>query len=82
MLLSKSFEDRADLTGRSISGRQTPIARQILLRLFDGKLAWTPHKDEGLYEFTGRVKFDAVLNGIGLTQGVVAVRGFEPRSRG
>jgi hypothetical protein len=37
---------------------------------------------EGLYEFTGRVKFDQLLSGIVVTQGVVPVRGFEPRFDG
>jgi hypothetical protein len=54
----------------------------VLSRLVDGRIAWTPRKDEGVYEFSGRVKFDRLLHGVVVTQGVVPVRGFEPRSRG
>ena len=67
---------------RSLMRRQTPLARQVLSRLLDGRVAWTPRKDAGLYEFAGRAKYDRLLSGIVVTQGVVPVRGFEPRSRG
>ena len=67
---------------RGLLRRQTPLARQVLARLLDGRIAWTPRKDEGLYEFTGRAKFDRLLSGVVFTQGVVPVRGIEPRFRG
>jgi hypothetical protein len=56
--------------------RQTPLARQVLSCLLDGRIAWTPRKAEGLYEFSGRVKYDQLL-GIVVTQGMVPVRGFD-----
>ena len=62
--------------------RQTPIARQVVSRLLDGRIVWTPHRDEGIYEFAGRAKFDRLLSGVVFTRGMVPVRGFEPRSRG
>jgi len=67
---------------RGLLKRQTPIARQVLSRLLDGRIVWTPRKDEGLYEFAGRAKFDRLLSGLVVTSGMVPVRGFEPRSRG
>ena len=67
---------------RGLLRRQTPLSRQVLSWLLNGRIAWTPRKDEGLYEFAGRVKFDKLLSGIVVTRGMVAVRGFEPRSRG
>jgi site-specific DNA recombinase len=67
---------------RELVGRQTPIARQVLAKLLDGKVAWTPRREDGLYEFAGRVRFDQVLKGIVHTESLVAVRGIEPRSRG
>ena len=67
---------------RRLLHRQTPLARQVLARVLDGRIAWTPNKDAGVYEFVGRAKFDKLLSGIVSTGGMVAVRGFEPRSRG
>jgi hypothetical protein len=49
---------------RSLLKRQTPIARQVLARLLDGKIAWTPRTDQGIYEFCGKATFDRVLAGI------------------
>ena len=62
--------------------RQTPIARQVLMRLIDGRIAWTPRKEEALYQFAGRVKFDRLLSGVVFTGSLVPVRGFEPRFQG
>ena len=67
---------------RALLKRQTPIARQMLSRIIDGRIVFTPHRDETVYEFAGRANFDRLLPGILLPQGVVPVRGFEPRSRG
>jgi hypothetical protein len=66
---------------RELLHRQVPIARQVVTQLLDGRIVCTPHRDERLYEFAGRVKFDQLLSGIVFTQGVVPVRRFEPRSR-
>jgi hypothetical protein len=72
--LRKRLED-----WRGLLKRQMPYTRQILSQLLDGRIAWTPRRSEGLYEFKGRAKFDQLLSGIvvTLTQGMVAVRGFE-----
>ena len=67
---------------RELLRRQTPLARQVLTHLLAERIVWTPNKEEGLYEFTGRVKYDRLLSGVVFTRGVVAVRGIEPRSRG
>ena len=67
---------------RGMLRRQIPLARQVLSCLLDGRIGWTPRRQERLYEFAGRVRFDGILSGFVLTQGVVPVRGFEPRSRG
>jgi hypothetical protein len=67
---------------RQMLGRHTPLSRQIVMRLLDGKIAWTPHRDAGVYAFTGKATYDQLLSGLVVPQGVVAVRGFEPRFRG
>ena len=67
---------------RGLLRRQTPVARQVLARLLDGRIVWTPSKEERTYAFAGRVKFDRLLSGVVFTQSMVAVRGIEPRSRG
>ena len=54
---------------RGLLTRQTPIARQVLSSLLAEKIAWTPRKEEKLYEFTGRAKFDRILAGIVNTEG-------------
>ena len=63
---------------RGLLRRQTPLARQVLGRLLDGRISWTPRKDQGVYEFVGRARFDRLLSGIVFTRGVVPVRGFAP----
>ena len=42
---------------RELLARHTPQARQILSRLLDGRLVFTPREEEdvGYYEFTGKV---------------------------
>ncbi len=67
---------------RQLLSRQTSGARQIMLRLLDGRIVCTPNERERLYRFAGRVKFDQLLSGVVPTVGLVSVRGFEPRSRG
>jgi hypothetical protein len=58
---------------RGLLKRQMPFTRHILSQLLDGRIAWTPRRNEGTYEFKGRVKFDQLLSGIVVTQGMVAV---------
>ena len=67
---------------RGLVKRQMPLSRQVLTELLDGRVAWTPRKDEGRYDFAGRVTFDGLPSGTVVTQGVVAVRGIEPRFDG
>jgi hypothetical protein len=63
---------------RGLLTRQKPLARQALSQLLDGRIAWTPRKAEGLYQYKGRVKFDELFSGIiELPLSVVAVRGFD-----
>ncbi len=61
---------------RGLLRRQVPLARQVLDRLLDGRIAWKPNREKGLYEFAGRVQFDRLLTGVVLTRSMVAVRGF------
>jgi hypothetical protein len=49
---------------RSLLGRQTPVARQILTKLIDGRLVFAPHPDEQLYRFTGTVTLGNILQGL------------------
>ena len=53
---------------RALLGRQVPIARQIVTKLLDGRLVFTPRKDRA-YEFTGRVSIGRLLQGIVLPSG-------------
>ena len=52
---------------RGLLRRQAPLTRQVLGLVLDGRIGWTPRKDEGLYEFAGRAKFDGLLSGIVFT---------------
>ena len=63
---------------RGLLRRQTPLSRQVITRLLDGRIAWTPRKEEGIYEFAGRAKFDKLLSGIVFTRGMASPTGFEP----
>ena len=65
---------------RGLLRRQTPLARQVLARLLDGRIVWTPNREEGLYEFVGHVKLDRLLSGVVFTQGMASPTGFEPVS--
>jgi site-specific DNA recombinase len=60
--------------------RQRPqIARQMIAQLLDGKIAWTPTKDNRAYAFRGRVTYDGLLSGlVPLPQGMASPTGFEP----
>jgi hypothetical protein len=69
-------ELRARLTERrDLLRRQTPVARQIISQLLDGRIVCTPHKDERFYEFAGQVKFDQLLSGVVFTEGGIRLRG-------
>jgi hypothetical protein len=67
---------------REFVGRRVALARQAVSKLLDGRITWTPRKEDGEYDYSGMVKFDAILAGTALTTRMVPVRGFEPRSRG
>jgi hypothetical protein len=57
---------------RGLLGRQVPVARQIVAKLLDGRLVFTP-RDDRTYEFRGRVSLG------GLLQGTVLPRVWRPR---
>jgi site-specific DNA recombinase len=78
---------------RGLVQRNTPIARQVLDRLLADRIAWTPRRDEGIYEYSGRLQLDRLLSGIVLTEdrrkanvskllmsteGMASPAGFEP----
>ena len=48
--------------------RNTPIARQVLDRLLADRITWTPRRDDGIYEYAGRLQFDRLLTGIVRTE--------------
>ncbi len=53
---------------RALLNRQVSIARQIVVKLLGGhRLVFTPREDRA-YEFTGRVSFGLLLEGIVLPQ--------------
>jgi hypothetical protein len=58
---------------RELLRRQAPGARQV----GSGRIPLHPNKDERLYRFTGRVKFDQLLSGVVPTVGMVPVRGYD-----
>ena len=49
---------------RRLLGDHTPIARQMVLKLVDGRIVFTPKPDDGCYEFTGRTMLDKLLAGL------------------
>ena len=57
---------------RAMLKRQTPLARQVVTRLLDGRVEWTPRPAERLYEFAGRARFDKLLSGIVFTRGMAS----------
>jgi site-specific DNA recombinase len=57
---------------RALLGRQVPVARQIVTKLLDGRLVFTPREDRS-YDFSGRVSLG------GLLQGTVYREGWRPR---
>ena len=63
----------AGSTFRSSSVRRnTPSARQVLDRLLEDRIAWTPRPEAHEYAYRGRLKFDRLLAGIvsaGLPEG-------------
>ena len=67
---------------RDLLDRQASLSNQIVSRLIDGRIVWTPDRKRGVYEFRAVAKIDRLLSGLVVARGMVAVRGFEPRSRG
>ena len=57
---------------RQLLHRQMPLSRQAISCLLDGRIAWTPRREEGRYEFTGRVKLDRLLSGFVVTRGMAS----------
>ena len=53
---------------RGLVQRNTPIARQVLDRRQADRIAWTPHLDDAIYEYSGRLQFDRLLAGIVRTE--------------
>jgi hypothetical protein len=50
---------------RSLLGKQTPIARQIVLKLLDdGRILFTPKPEEVYYESPARTVLDRLLSGV------------------
>jgi DNA invertase Pin-like site-specific DNA recombinase len=49
---------------RGLLGRHTPLARQMVAQLLDGRLLWTPKPEVGCYEFSGRTALDKLLVGV------------------
>jgi hypothetical protein len=49
---------------RGLVQRNMPIARQVLDRLLTDRICWTPRRDEGIYEYRGRLHYDRLLAGI------------------
>jgi hypothetical protein len=47
--------------------RRTPLSRQVVTKLLDGRLMFTPRPDRA-YEFAGQVQFGNLLEGIVLPQ--------------
>ena len=60
---------------RGLLRRQIPISRQVLARLLDGRITWKPSKEEGLYEFEGKVRLDRLLSGLVVTRGMASPTG-------
>ena len=58
---------------RGLLRRRTPLARQMLARLLDGRIVWTPNEEKELYEFAGRVNLDRLLSGVVFTQGMASL---------
>jgi hypothetical protein len=48
---------------RGLLQRHTPLSRQILMKLLDKRLTFTPRPDRA-YEFAGKVQFGEVFRGI------------------
>ena len=52
-------------TRHKLLGQHTPIARQILQKLVkDGRIAFTPKPELGVYEFEGLTLLDKLLAGL------------------
>jgi Recombinase zinc beta ribbon domain len=69
---------------RGLLGRNTSQTRQLLRKVLDGRVAFIPHKDasDQWYELAGHATLEKFFAGIPAIKEGLAVRGFEPRSRG
>lgn len=65
---------------RGLLQRNTPIARQVMTKLLDGRLVFTPRPDRG-YEFTGKVHFGKFLKGFASPQVVDGLPGSPVRDQ-
>jgi len=48
--------------------RHTPLSRQVVTKLLDGRLVFTPRPEDRAYEFTGQAQLGKLLRGIVLPQ--------------
>jgi hypothetical protein len=62
---------------RGLLRRQTRLARQVITRLLDGCIAWTPRRDKGS-TFAGTIKFEKLLSGLVVTRGGTSSTGIDP----
>jgi hypothetical protein len=66
---------------KGLLAQNVPIARQILRKVFEGRLAFVPRHegDEHWYEFSGEGSLAKFFSGVGpLTQAMASPPGFEP----
>lgn len=84
-LVGVSAEALRDLDQwRGLLGQNTSIARQLLRKVLNGRLAFTPRSDgvELWYEFAAQGTLEKFFEGVPAIKAVVPVRGFEPRFDG
>jgi hypothetical protein len=69
---------------RGVLGQNTSQTRQLLRKALDGRVVFIPQKDasDQWYEMAGQATLEKFFAGIPAIKEVLAVRGFEPRSRG
>jgi hypothetical protein len=69
---------------RGMLGQNTSRTRQLLRKVLDGRVVFIPRADasDRWYEMAGQATLEKFFSGIPAIKAMVAVRGFEPRSRG
>ena len=69
---------------RGLLGKNTSRARQLLRKVLDSRVSFIPRGDasDRWYEMAGQATLEKFFAGIPAIKALVAVRGFEPRSRG